>query len=157
MRPDNGSRYVNKGISLFKKGAVFASASVAIQQPSAIARAMAVIPAKHFVATTVSKRDYAQLKKYAPVAIVKEMGYFDTGMGKTATDWINEDKPRGFGQKFGALFTDSDYRDSVLSALPEKADELTWAHIWNACVHEAKTDFHLTGEAAYQKAGERFS
>ena len=157
VRPDNGSRYVNKGISLFKKGAVFASASVAIQQPSAIARAMAVIPAKHFVATTVSKRDYAQLKKYAPVAIVKEMGYFDTGMGKTATDWINEDKPRGFSQKFGALFTDSDYRDSVLSALPEKADELTWAHIWNACVHEAKTDFHLTGEAAYQKAGERFS
>ena len=157
VRPDNGSRYVNKGISLFKKGAVFASASVAIQQPSAIARAMAVIPAKHFVATTVSKRDYAQLKKYAPVAIVKEMGYFDTGMGKTATDWINEDKPRGFGQKFRALFTDSDYRDSVLSALPEKADELTWAHIWNACVHEAKTDFHLTGEAAYQKAGERFS
>ena len=157
VRPDNGSRYVNKGISLFKKGAVFASASVAIQQPSAIARAMAIISAKHFVATTVSKRDYAQLKKYAPVAIVKEMGYFDTGMGKTATDWINEDKPRGFGQKFGALFTDSDYRDSVLSALPEKADELTWAHIWNACVHEAKTDFHLTGEAAYQKAGERFS
>ena len=157
VRPDNGSRYVNKGISLFKKGAVFASASAAIQQPSAIARAMAVIPAKHFVATTVSKRDYAQLKKYAPVAIVKEMGYFDTGMGKTATDWINEDKPRGFGQKLGALFTDSDYRDSVLSALPEKADELTWAHIWNACVHEAKTDFHLTGEAAYQKAGERFS
>lgn len=157
VRPDNGSRYVNKGISLFKKGAVFASASVAIQQPSAIARAMAVIPAKHFVATTVSKRDYAQLKKYAPVAIVKEMGYFDTGMGKTATDWINEDKPRGFGQKLGALFTDSDYRDSVLSALPEKADELTWAHIWNACVHESKTDFHLTGEAAYQKAGERFS
>ena len=157
VRPDNGSRYVNKGISLFKKGAVFASASVAIQQPSAIARAMAVIPAKHFVATTVSKRDYAQLKKYAPVAIVKEMGYFDTGMGKTATDWINEDKPHGFGQKFGALFTDSDYRDSVLSALPEKADEQTWAHIWNACVHEAKTDFHLTGEAAYQKAGERFS
>ena len=157
VRPDNGSRYVNKGISLFKKGAVFASASVAIQQPSAIARAMAVIPAKHFVATTVSKRDYAQLKKYAPVAIVKEMGYFDTGMGKTATDWINEDKPRGFGRKLGALFTDSDYRDSVLSALPEKADELTWAHIWNACVHEAKTDFHLTGEAAYQKAGERFS
>ena len=157
VRPHNGSRYVNKGISLFKKGAVFASASVAIQQPSAIARAMAVIPAKHFVATTVSKRDYAQLKKYAPVAIVKEMGYFDTGMGKTATDWINEDKPRGFGQKLGALFTDSDYRDSVLSALPEKADELTWAHIWNACVHEAKTDFHLTGEAAYQKAGKRFS
>ena len=157
VRPDNGSRYVNKGISLFKKGAVFASASVAIQQPSAIARAMAIIPAKHFVATTVSKWDYAQLKKYAPVAIVKEMGYFDTGMGKTATDWINEDKPRGFGQKLGALFTDSDYRDSVLSALPEKADELTWAHIWNACVHEAKTDFHLTGEAAYQKAGERFS
>ena len=157
VRPDNGSRYVNKGISLFKKGAVFASASVAIQQPSAIARAMAVIPAKHFVATTIGKRDYAQLKKYAPVAIVKEMGYFDTGMGKTATDWINEDKPRGFGQKLGALFTDSDYRDSVLSALPEKADELTWAHIWNACVHEAKTDFHLTGEAAYQKAGERFS
>ena len=157
VRPDNGSRYVNKGISLFKKGAVFASASVAIQQPSAIARAMAVIPAKHFVATTVSKRDYAQLKKYAPVAIVKEMGYFDTGMGKTATDWINEDKPRGFGQKLRALVTDSDYRDSVLSALPEKADELTWAHIWNACVHEAKTDFHLTGETAYQKAGERFS
>lgn len=157
VRPDNGSRYVNKGISLFKKGAVFASASVAIQQPSAIARAMAVIPAKHFVATTVSKRDYAQLKKYAPVAIVKEMGYFDTGMGKTATDWINEDKPRGFGKKLRALVTDSDYRDSVLSALPEKADELTWVHIWNACVHEARTDFHLTGEAAYQKAGERFS
>ena len=35
--------------------------------------------------------DWEECKKYAPVAGIKEMGYFDTGMGQSSVDWINSD------------------------------------------------------------------
>lgn len=43
-----GSDIVDKLTSMFKKNAVFASASVAIQQPSAIGRALSIIDTKYF-------------------------------------------------------------------------------------------------------------
>lgn len=39
-----------------------------------------------------------------------------------------------------------------------KADEITWAHIWNACKAETKDKFpDLSTEESLQKAGERFT
>lgn len=142
-----GTEISNKLISLFKKGAVFASASVVIQQPSAIARAMAYIDPKYFASALPSSMnfknhtaDWNEIKKYAPVAIIKEMGYFDTNVGKRTVDWITASEYVGFSQKARALVTDSGFRDEVLSRAPAIADEAAWVHIWNAVKREQQSN-----------------
>lgn len=152
-----GSDVVDKLTSMFKKNAVFASASVAIQQPSAIGRALSIIDTKYFAKTTFTKRSYEEIKKYAPIAIIKEMGYFDTNMAQSTVDYLNNVDYKG-KEKLSAFFKDGSFRDEVFGIAASKADEMTWAHIWNACKAETK-DKHpeLTGEESLKKAGERFT
>lgn len=152
-----GSDIVDKLTSLFKKNAVFASASVAIQQPSAIGRALSIIDAKYFAKTTFTKRSYDEIKKYAPVAIIKEMGYFDTNMAQSTVDYLNNADYKG-KEKIAAFFKDGAYRDEAMGYFASKADEITWAHIWNACKAETKDKYpDLSTEESLQKAGERFT
>lgn len=152
-----GSDIVDKLTSLFKKNAVFASASVAIQQPSAIGRALSIIDAKYFAKTTFTKRSYDEIKKYAPVAIIKEMGYFDTNMAQSTVDYLNNADYKG-KEKIAAFFKDGAYRDEAMGYFASKADEITWEHIWNACKAETKDKYpDLSTEESLQKAGERFT
>ena len=152
-----GSDIVDKLTSLFKKNAVFASASVAVQQPSAIGRALSIIDAKYFAKTTFTKRSYDEIKKYAPVAIIKEMGYFDTNMAQSTVDYLNNADYKG-KEKIAAFFKDGAFRDEAMGYFASKADEITWAHIWNACKAETKDKFpDLSTEESLQKAGERFT
>ena len=152
-----GSDIVDKLTSLFKKNAVFASASVAIQQPSAIGRALSIIDAKYFAKTTFKNRDYDEIKKYAPVAIIKEMGYFDTNMAQSTVDYLNNADYKG-KEKIAAFFKDGAFRDEAMGYFASKADEITWSHIWNACKAETKDKFpDLSTEESLQKAGERFT
>lgn len=161
VRVDPNSGFVNKGIALFKKGAVFASASVMIQQPSAIARAFAYIDPKYFATKPrLSKHsiDWEECKQYAPVARIKEMGYFDTNVGMQTTEWITAKEYKGFKEKIKGL-KDSNYRDEVLSKAPALADELAWTHIWNAVKKEVATTTNLEvgSETFLKRAGERFT
>lgn len=152
-----GSDIVDKLTSIFKKNAVFASASVAIQQPSAIGRALSIIDTKYFAKTTFTKRSYDEIKKYAPVAIIKEMGYFDTNMAQSTVDYLNNVDYKGL-EKVPAFFKDRAFRDEVFGYTASKADEITWSHIWNACKAEAKDKYpNLSTEESLQKAGERFT
>lgn len=152
-----GSDIVDKLTSIFKKNAVFASASVAIQQPSAIGRALSIIDTKYFAETTFTKRSYDEIKKYAPVAIIKEMGYFDTNMAQSTVDYLNNVDYKGL-EKVPAFFKDRAFRDEVFGYTASKADEITWSHIWNACKAEAKDKYpNLSTEESLQKAGERFT
>ena len=153
-RVDSSAGVINKGLSLFKRASVFASASVVVQQPSAIARALAYINPKYFVTSTASamnvvkhKKVWAEVKKYAPVAVIKEMGYFDTGMGRSTVEWIKGDK------------TIKDKMDDALSKAPAIADELVWCHIWEAVKREtADTKKIKAGtEDFYEECGRRFT
>lgn len=155
-RIDPTAGIINKGIALFKKSAVFASLSVVIQQPSAIARAMAYIDAKYFVGKPGLK-DWDEVKKYAPVAIIKEMGYFDTNMGKSTVEFIKAKEYTGVKSKMKALVTDRQYRDEILSKAPSVADELAWCQIWNAVKKEISETKKLQGEELLQAAGKRFT
>ena len=75
-------------LSLMKKSAVFASLSVSIQQVSSLPRAFAVIEPQYFVNS--DKLNYKELMKWAPVAVIKQWGYFDTHMGRSVTDLLIE-------------------------------------------------------------------
>ena len=163
-RTDNTTGIINKMMGLFKKGAVFASLSVVIQQPSAIARAAALVDTKYFIGPKVDHKKHAALwgevKQYAPVAVIKEMGYFDTNMGKSTQDFILSKEYSGFKDKMKALFTDSGYRDEALSKAPALADEIAWCGIWEAVKRETKAKnpgMDIKSEAFLQKAGERFT
>ena len=146
---------VEKFTSLAKKGAVLGSASVAIQQPSAVMRAMAVINPAYFITSAPQsinlikhKQDWAELKKYAPIAGIKEMGRFDVGMGKDTADWIKAN---------GNVMTKI---EDVLSVAPAFMDEVTWISIWNAVkretIHNHK-NLSPRSDEFLKIAGERFT
>ena len=154
-----GTDIADKFVSMFKKNAVFASASVAIQQPSAIGRALSIIDSKYFLTThgSYKKGAYEEIKKYAPVAIIKEMGYFDTNMAQSTVDYLNNIDYKGL-EKVPAFFKDGAFRDEVFGYTASKADEITWSHIWNACKAETKDKYpDLSTEKRLKKAGERFT
>lgn len=162
VRISQTDKAINRWISKFKKGAVFASASVVVQQPSSIIRAMAYIKPKYFTKTTLkfAERDYQQCVKYAPVAGIKEMGRFDTGVGAATTNWLLQETPHGIKNKVKALFSkDSTYRDDKMSYFAAKADEITWAHIWAAVKAEIAdtTDLKVGSEKFFEVCGKRFT
>lgn len=172
---DPRENIAKKMIGLFKQGAVMASASVVIQQPSSIARAFAIIDPKYFGVLPITRgagrlltdkvhhqhqQLWEELKKFAPVAMIKQMGYFDTGMGRSAVDFLQTEEYHGFGEKAKGFFTDSDYRRDVLSKAAAKADELTWIQIWNAVKNETadrNPGMNRNSEEFLKIAGERFS
>ena len=161
-RTDPAIDFIGKGMSLFKKAAVFSSASVVIQQPSAIARALAYIDPKYFVDKPVPSKHsetWAEVKKYAPVAVIKEMGYFDTNMGRSTVDYITSQEYEGVKEKFKAVFADSNYRDEILSKAPALADELAWCAIWKAVKREIadSTNLQVGSEEFLNLAGKRFT
>lgn len=151
-RSDPQAGFINASISKFKKASVFASMSVVIQQPSAIGRAFAYVDPKYFVGEKVNKQKqkeaWEEAKKYAPVAIIKEMGYFDVGNGRSTVDYIKGDK------------TIWDRVDDVASRMPAKADEITWSAIWEAVKRETadrNKALEVNSEEFLKAVGERFS
>jgi hypothetical protein len=139
-------------ISNFKKAAVMASLSVVVQQFTSIVRATALVDAKYFVGKKATKgnhkKAWAEIKQYAPVAVIKEMGYFDTGMGKGAVEWLKGNK------------TFMDKVDDATSKLPALADEITWVAIWNAVKRETlhtHKDLRPNSEEFLNAVGERFT
>ena len=150
-------------ISKFKKAAVMMSASVVVQQFSAIGRAYALIDPKHFIGAKVNsdtKLSAAEeMKKYAPVAIIKEMGGFDTGTKGSAKSYIMAET-YGKGERLHGLKKDEQYRSDLMGYLPAKADEKTWCAIWETVKRETKAKhpkMDVKSEEFLKLAGERFS
>ena len=159
-RSDYYTGFFGKPLALFKKSATFLSLSVIIQQPSSIARAFAYIDPKYFATNPETKNyksEWEVLKKYAPVAIIKEMGSFDIGIGRQSTKWITAREYNGFKEKAGAIVKDSDYRDDVLSKGPAIADMVSWVYIWEAAKNKVATEQNLEGEALLEAAGKVFT
>jgi hypothetical protein len=150
-RGDSRETIAKNLIALYKKAKVMLSLSVVIQQPSSIIRAQAMIDPKYFVGQKIGdakrKELWAEMKKYAPVTIIKEMGYFDVGMGKASADWLLDDP------------TLSEKIDEIASKPAAKADEVTWVAIWNAVKRETASKnptLNTSSKEFLTKAGERF-
>ena len=162
VKVQGSGNWVMKAINKFKKTAVAASMSVVIQQPTAIVRALAMMDMKYFFHKTDGmkhKDAWEELKKYAPVAIIKEMGGFDVGGGKQVAEYITAKEYKGIKAKAKGLWEDSTYRDESLMYGASKADEFGWITIWNAVKKEiADTTTHQVGSEEFlQACGERFT
>lgn len=156
LRADPRETVSKAMLSGFKKAAVSASLSVAIQQPSAVGRAMAYIEPKYFIGSKVEGTKFAetwkQLKKYAAVAGLKEMGRFDVDMGQSTLEYIIG---RNGLSTWGKI---TDKVDKFSGWLPEMADQVIWCGIWEAAKRKtAAKNPGLKGEALLQKAGELFT
>lgn len=149
VRGDQRDSFLNKMTSLFKKNAVLANLSVIFQQPTAIIRAGSDIKAKYFAkaAKYFSKNNYEECKQYAPVAVIKQMGRFDTGVGVKNTTWLSGEQ------------TIREKADDFLGWGAGKADEIAWSYLWGSVKAEIAdtTDLKVGSEEFLTKAGERFT
>ena len=137
----------SKMISAFRRNAVAGKLSVAIQQPSAIIRATALVDPKYFFGH-VGKNTYDTAKKYSGTAVIKEVGGFDAYTGKGLVQWMADNDKLNF----------RNVRDAVAGWLPQKMDEITWCRIWKACENEVAdtTAFERGSEEFYKAVGHRF-
>ena len=143
---DSSAQFADKMISKFKKAKVMASLSVIIQQPTAIIRAMGIIEPKYFVAQNFNhKATWEELKQYCPTAIIKETGSFDTNMGRTIVDMIEDE--RGVIDKVG----------DALGKAPAYMDEIGWNMIWRALKKKVATEQNLSGEELLQECGKQMT
>ena len=149
IRGDQRDSVLNSLSSKFKKSAVLANLSVVLQQPSAIFRGLMDVDGKYYLkaAKYYSENNYEECKRYAEVAIIKEMGRFDTGIGVKNTSWLSDEST--FQEKL----------DDKLGAAAGKADEVAWSFLWSAVKAETAdtTDLKVGSDEFLTKAGERFT
>ena len=157
----NDDNVFGKLFGKFKKTAVAANLSVAIQQPSAIMRATAMIDGKYLTKTVRQKNALEEMYEYSSTAFLKNMGRFDIGTGRSAEQYIL--KPELKGKDYvRQLFATGEYStgelDDVTGFLSEKADWVTWGHIMNAVMAEIEdtTDLKRGTEEFKRAAGRRF-
>ena len=153
VRGDPRESLLNSMLGKFKKGAVSASLSVAIQQPSAVGRALKYIDPKYFLGARVEGVDginatWEVMQQYAPVVGIKDIGRFDMDMGRSTIDILSGKNETGVMATI----------DKLSGFLPEYMDKVTWVAMWEACKRQVKAQNpSLRGEALLTKAGALFT
>lgn len=158
-----------KTISLFKKSAVVASLSVSLQQTSAMLRAGAMMNYKYLLQTPANyKAEYDQLMQHSGVAIVKQMGRFDTNVGQSYNEWMltpEDSNLKLWSKARQALFLDGkdaakNRWEALVTGLPNTMDEVAWGMLWKA-VKTEQADLHpnmdVNSEDFLNMCGERFN
>ena len=145
---DRGDTIPKRMISNYKRAMVAANMRVALLQPTAYARASAVLDykylAKAFTDKTGTKQATKEMMENSGIALWKSLGFFDTDVGRSIRDQI-----KGKSSKIDDLV------DKTMVPA-EKGDEVTWARLWRACKLEVQDKQHLTGEELLNATAERF-
>ena len=182
VQADSRERAFDRLLSLFKKGAVSGSLSVSFKQPVSFLRAAYEISPKYLAGAiaipgTHLRDSYSEMRRYAGVGAIKEMGRYDTATGWTAAEWLgdraDEDSKlrqlwKGARESIGydadnkklSWETFKNRWDIIAGYLPGKMDELTWNRLWEAVKLEqaAKNPgMDTASEAFLRKCGERFT
>lgn len=160
---DAGESAAAAMLTKFKKLATAANLSVTIQQPTAIMRAMAYVDPKYFVKKISWSKSFNEAKKYAGTAVLKDIGGYDMNNNRSAVEYLLDygydakDKAKAFNPKNWNAEGNAAMRDDVFGYGAEKADAVTWGHIWEACKAETAAKTKLTGEELLKASGERFN
>lgn len=143
-----GEAFADKKISNYKRAAVAANLRVALLQPTAYVRAAAVLDykylAKAFGDRTGTRQATAEMLEHSGIALWKDMGFFDTDVGRSIRDQI-----KGKGSKLEDLVDKS-------MAAAELGDKITWARLWRACKLETKEKQGLSGDELMEATAKRF-
>ena len=143
-----GEGFANKMISNYKRAAVAANLRVALLQPTAYVRAAAVLDykylAKAFGDRTGTRQATAEMLEHSGIALWKDMGFFDTDVGRSIRDQI-----KGKGSKLEDLVDKS-------MAAAELGDKVTWARLWRACKLEVQEKQGLSGDELMKATAQRF-
>lgn len=142
-----------------KAVAVGNNASVIIQQYFAIVRALDEMNPKYFVpflngkASKSNEKQYEELKRYAPVAIIKQIGGFDMGANRSALSYMGDAETRLDGKKVRSKIKEA------AMYLPGKMDELGWSTIWRAVKKEIAdtTNYKIGTKEFFEACGKRFT
>jgi hypothetical protein len=164
------SAWTDMMVSAFKRGAVMASASVVLQQPTAMARAMAMISPKYFTNNPFyrpGKGTWEEMLKHSGTAVIKDMGKFDVGMGKTSSQYIL-DEDLNVAETYQRLKEEGKTKAGKaaldrfidwLTAAPGVADQWTWGLIWKAVKAEQAAmhqNMDQTSDEFLDMVGKRF-
>lgn len=140
-----GEGFAKKMLSNYKVAAVAANLRVVLLQPTAYVRAVGVMNPKYLVkAFAEGKSAYTEAETYSGIALWKQMGFYDTNIGRNVRDQI----------KNSAGAKDWVVEKAMLGA--EWADRLTWGRLWLACKAEVRDKQKLTGDALLKATAERF-
>lgn len=140
-----GEGFAKKMLSNYKVAAVAANLRVALLQPTSYVRAVGVMDPKYLVkAFTEGKSAYKEAEANSGIALWKQMGFYDTNIGRGVRDQI----------KNAGTWKDSTVEFLMKGA--EWADRLTWGRLWNACKAEVRDKQKLTGDALLKATAERF-
>ena len=128
---DNTVSYLNKLAGRYKAAAVSYNTSTVAKQPLSYLRAAAVLDAKYLVkgASGNHKVAYDEMMKHSGIAVRKEIGYSDVGVGKTIGEQIGYTE-RGTLKSGVRKFNEFGMAGAAL------ADRVTWESIWLACKAE---------------------
>lgn len=137
---------LDAGLRLFKRNAVVGKLSVALQQPTAITRAFAYINPRWFANLHLErpKHTWERMMKYSSATFLKDMGGFNVGMGKGASNWLERGDLGDYRvyKRAKFLLDQKSFKDAVdewndfLTGLPGFMDKITWCAIWNAAENE---------------------
>ena len=139
-----GEGFAKKMLSNYKVAAVAANLRVAVLQPTAYVRAVGVMDPKYLAKGLSAKSGYKEAEANSGIALWKQMGFYDTNIGRGVRDQI----------KNSAGVKDWFVEKAMLGA--EWGDRLTWGHLWNACKAEVRDKQKLTGDALLKATAERF-
>ena len=139
-----GEGFAKKMLSNYKVAAVAANLRVALLQPTSYVRAVGVMNPKYLAKGLFAKSGYKEAEAHSGIALWKQMGFYDTNIGRGVRDQI----------KNSAGVKDWIVEKAMLGAA--WGDRLTWGHLWNACKAEVRDKQKLTGDALLKATAERF-
>lgn len=125
---------MNAALGNAKKASVFANGRVALQQPTAIMRAFAVISPKYLkgvnlldvvkgITPKVKKEAMQEMFEHCPIALWKSWGYYDINMGKSIED---------------IMMNNGNWLEDKMTDIYGAADNVTWTAIWQMCKAEIR-------------------
>ena len=131
MRRNGGLEgMIDAALGRAKKAAVFMNMRVALQQPTAIVRALAQVNARYFVGVRPSAAATKEMIEHCPIAQWKAWGFYDTHFGRDVEDLIMNNWSKA---------------DVVGSWIYGALDNMTWGMIWQAVKNEVDADIKKRG------------
>lgn len=153
---ENANKILNFISNNAKKAAVSANISTALKQPLSLVRSWLVIDPKYTLAAYAQitpgvnnivkqgkeyNRILNTMNEYSGIAVIKSLGYSDTGIGTTTRETYDEQSLKSAYNK--AKYIKQSAEDIAMRPA-EFADEITWVRMWKACELEAKAKYGNT-------------